>query len=127
MANENKKHIRNNYTINHETLKQEMRKLAKTTQTNGFQVPRQASLNSRNTVFDLRGVAAKFLPQRQRRGILRMGSTDLNNFCKCLGFVRNALVQQPQTRQQDTIDFHGRRNVHGRWKRIVATLTLVDL
>ena len=72
-------------------------------------------------------VARDFLAQRQRRGVLQVGATDLDDVVElgALGGQRGA--QGLQRRQQMVLDLNGGGHVHGGGEGIVGRLAAIDV
>ncbi len=79
------------------------------------------------TKFQLGDVSSKFLTQSQRGCIHQMGSANLNKVSKGFGFRVQRVAQALNSRNGLLYNRCIGRNVHGRWKRVVGTLTLVDV
>ncbi len=59
---------------------------------------RQRLLDALDAVLDLRRVAGEFLPERQRRGILRVGAADLDDVLPGVRLVVERVAQVLQRR-----------------------------
>ena len=70
----------------------------------------------RDAAFDLRGVAGKFLPQRQRRRVLGVGAPDLDDFCKRLFLPAQLAMQFAERGNEIGEDAAGGRDMHRRRK-----------
>jgi hypothetical protein len=88
---------------------------------------RQRLFDAGDAVFDLLGVAGKFLAQRQRCGVLGVGAPDLDDGSPGLGFVVERIAQLLQRRDQPVHDLFRRRDMHRRGIGIVRRLAHVDV
>ena len=83
---------------------------------------RQGALQPVDVVFDLGDIARKFLPQRQRGGILQVGAADFDDIGEVCGLVFQTALQIAQRGHQVARDGLGRRDVHDGGKGIVGRL-----
>ncbi len=72
-------------------------------------------------------IARPLLPERQRRGILHVGASDLDDVLPLFGLGGNRIVQRLHRRHQPLLHTQRRRNVHGRGKVIVGRLRHIDV
>ena len=69
--------------------------------------------------FHLRRVAGELLPEGQRRCILRVGASDLDDAREILGLLLQRRLQMRQRRQQAVRDLLRRRDMHRGRKAVV--------
>ena len=72
-------------------------------------------------------IARPFLPERDRRGVLHMGTADLDDVLPLLGLRRDRVVQPRDRRNQPLRHIDRRRHVHGGGKRVIGRLCHVDV
>ena len=72
-------------------------------------------------------IAAKFLAQRQRCGVLRMGPADLDDVLELLRLRRQRRLQLAQTRQQRVPRHHADPHMHGRRESVIRGLAHVAM
>ncbi len=75
----------------------------------------------------LRGVAGEFLPERQRGGILRVGTADLDDAGEFLALALKRRVQMRQRRQQALGDLGCGCDMHRGRKAVVRRLAHIDV
>ena len=75
----------------------------------------------------LRHPAGDLLPHRQGRGILQMGTPDLDDVRKGIALGFECAGQPVQRRQQQLLQGTGQRHMHGRGKDVVAGLVAIDM
>src|SRR5262249_30501967 len=80
-----------------------------------------------NTMPDLARVAAEFLAEANRSGVLKMRPANLEHCGEVSGFFIQSVVQFPQSWYQSIDDAIQGRHVDGRRDDIVAGLTEVDM
>ena len=80
-----------------------------------------------DALLDLEGVAAEFLAQRHRGGVLGVGAADLDDVLESLGLVGERAVQLLQARQRHVARHHRDRHVHRRGESVVRGLAHVDV
>ncbi len=86
---------------------------------------RQARFHPRDALFDLLGIAAELLTQRQRRCVLRMGAADLDDILEFFGFRDERGMQLFQPRQQRVTGHHPDGDMHRGREGIVGGLAHV--
>src|SRR5580704_12887992 len=64
-------------------------------------------------------VAGPLLPKREWRGVLHMRPADLNDVFPRLGLRADRIVKSLYGWDETLLQIHRRRDIHGRWKRIV--------
>ena len=81
----------------------------------------------RDAAFDLRGVAGKFLAERQRRRILGMGAADLDDMCERLFLLAQRAVKRLERGNEIVGDAHRGGDVHCGRERVVRRLAHIDV
>ena len=89
--------------------------------------PGKRHLYPLDTVVDLRRIAAEFLAQGERRGVLHVGASDLQYVLERLSLVFQRLVKAGQRRIEPIGDLLGGGDMHGRGKGIVGGLAEIDV
>ncbi len=88
---------------------------------------RQCRLDPVNSEGDLRLVAGELLPQRQRRGVLRVGAADLDDIGEGNRLGSQRFAQCLQSRQKPLRDLPAGRDMHGRREGVVRGLAAIDV
>ncbi len=78
-------------------------------------------------VVDLRDVAGKFLPQRQRRGVHQVGPADLDDVLESFPFLIQRLAQALDGGNEAFVDPFHCRDVHGSGEGVIGRLAPVDV
>ena len=78
-------------------------------------------------MLQLGDVTRELLPQRERRGVLQVGTADLDDVLEGLGLGLEGVAQLLQRRDEVLVDGHGRSHVHGRGEHVVGGLTPVHV
>ena len=81
----------------------------------------------RDAALDLRGVAGKFLAERQRRRVLGVGAADLDDVRERLFLFAQRAQQFAQRRNEVGGDALGRRDMHRGRERVVRRLAHIDV
>ena len=85
-----------------------------------FEHAGQRRFDAGDAVFDLLGIARKFLPERHRGRILQMGAADLDDIGKFARLGIQRAVQLAQRRDQLIDRLARRRDVHGGGEGIIG-------
>jgi len=80
-----------------------------------------------DTVLDLAGITAEFLPKPYGRGILQMGAADFEDIVKFDGFPLERLVQLNHRRNEAALDSFQRGQMNRSRYGVVARLAAVDV
>ena len=88
---------------------------------------RQGSLHSGNAILHLRCIAAEFLAQCQRRCVLRVCTSDLDDVVIVFGLAHQSFMQAAQPWQGALLKCQHRGNVHRCWKGVIGRLAAVDM
>ena len=80
----------------------------------------QTQIDPRDALPHLMRIAREFLPQRQRRGVLRMGTADLDDVLELFRFGLEPGQKLGQPRQKHVARRHGSGNMHGGGKGVVG-------
>jgi hypothetical protein len=88
---------------------------------------RQHAFDPGDAVADLRGVAGKFLAERQRGRVLQMGAADLDDAVPGLRLRIEPGVDLLERRQQPFVHRARGGDVHRRRKAVVGRLAFVDM
>lgn len=86
---------------------------------------RQGVLDSCDAVDELLDVAAEFLSEGQRSGVLQVCSADLDDVLELLGLLVEGVLQLGDLRQEGVGDLRDRGDVHHRGESVVGGLRLV--
>ncbi|CUS31307.1 hypothetical protein COMA2_10033 [Candidatus Nitrospira nitrificans] len=80
-----------------------------------------------NTELYLPGIAAEFLPEADRRGVLKVCAPDFYNLIELLRLALQRLIQSSQRRQQLLLHHFRRGDVNGRGNHVVARLAEIHM
>ena len=92
-----------------------------------FVQARQRRFDALEVGVELRRVAAELLAQRQRDGVLQVGSADLDDVGELASTKVQFVAQRPDRRQQVAHDRGRRGDVHRGGERVVGGLRHVDV
>ncbi len=84
-------------------------------------------LDAHDALVDLVRVGREFVAQSERRGVLEVRPADLDHVGELGGLVGERVAQGGEVGQQQVVDLHGRRDVHGRGEGVVGRLAHVDV
>jgi len=79
------------------------------------------------TQIKLRGIAGKFLAERQWRRVLGVGAADLDDVLEASCLVVQRIAQDLQGRHQSVMHLFGAGNVHGGGECVVRGLAAIDM
>ena len=89
--------------------------------------PRQTGLDTGHAGFDLRRVAGKLLPERDRSGILKVRAPELHNIVPGFALGVKRCVQMRECRHQLVRKLPRGGNMHGRGETVVGGLRAIDV
>ena len=92
-----------------------------------FVQPFERILQAGEAVVELRDVAGKFLSQRQRGGVLQVGTADFDDVGKGFGFAVQRVAQFLHCRDEQVVDFLRGGDVNRGRERVVGGLGVVDV
>ena len=89
--------------------------------------PLQGGFEALQAVIKLAHIAAEFLPQRERGGVLQMGAADFDDVVECGRFLLQGVAQRLHIGHQKMFDFDGGGHMNGGGKAVVGGLGLVNV